>query len=398
MRSLYKHPSGIWYGRVRDKRTNRLHKVSSRETQKRKAEQRILEWVEEKLRQEELGITERVLFDHAFPDWIDQKGQLRERVRRGYEMDFNGIYLPAFRGKLIDAIEVRDIEEFKRLLEEKRNLAPRTVQKHLGVLRGFFTWARRRKYCAVNPCEEVTVKNVRSKRDVVILSMPEAKLLLKACEEPFYVVDSRKSTKYPAYPPPYLSVAVFLALRLGLRKSNILNLRWKQVDFDKQTVKIHGTEMKNHKSHELPLSREVVGFLTKLHENSGTNGQAPSGEQPVIGQRIRDLKRSFRSAAVRADLGPDLLFHHLRHCFSSWLADKCTYPTLQALLGHSIPNSVTGRYIHTGLPEMRQALEKLEWLTEKPFDFKIPRRRNPNWQKRVEQDLFEIKAALARRV
>ncbi len=80
-RSLFRR-GNLWYGRVRDRETGRVYEVSTRERNRNRAEQRIIDWIENRIRSEERDIT-CAGFEEAFQEWLDLK-DIRPSTLRHY--------------------------------------------------------------------------------------------------------------------------------------------------------------------------------------------------------------------------------------------------------------------------------------------------------------------------
>lgn len=110
------------------------------------------------------------------------------------------------------------IESYYQYLQE-RGLSSTTIQNHHMLLQGIFREACKREIILRSPIEFVT-KPKRQRPKVNCYSKQEARQLLEAV----------KGTK--------LELVVTLTLADGLCRSEVLGLRWQDVDFEKQTILI----------------------------------------------------------------------------------------------------------------------------------------------------------------
>ena len=113
-------------------------------------------------------------------------------------------------------------------------------------------------------------------------------------------------------------------------------------------------------------SAEAVALLKRLAKaHLARQHRAPGGETLVFGLEAASIVQPLGRALKRAGLpeidGRRVRFHDLRHTFASWCERHCTFAAVQRLLGHS-PRSVTDRYVHIGMDELRAELDKLPWL------------------------------------
>jgi len=149
---------------------------------------------------------------------------------------------------------------------------------------------------------------------------------------------------------PWQAVAAIrLAALTGMRRGEVIGLKWSEVDLDGRILRL--TESKTGESVR-PLSRTAVDLLGLIRDH-GKDGEfvlpaerkamAAFGGLPKAYSRIvasNGLDDTDRSALA------DLTMHGLRHGFAT-TADALglTLPTVAALLGHAT-GSVTSRYVH----------------------------------------------------
>jgi len=133
---------------------------------------------------------------------------------------------------------------------------------------------------------------------------------------------------------PRLYSVVACALTTGMRKSEILGLRWENVDLERGTIYVLKT--KSGKERRLPITSKLRNVLTCL----GAKQQGPVFEMAEI-----TFRRLFDTA--RKDSGlPHFRWHDLRHTFASNFVMKTgNLPALQKILGHATPEMVL-RYAH----------------------------------------------------
>ncbi len=370
-----------WYGRVRDLETRKMWKVSTRERNKRKAEQFLIKWAEDRLKKEKRISVAPILFAKAIEEYLSLK-TLRPSTLGEYNACFNGVYLPEFEGKYVYEIAIGDIEHFLKKMESVRKQSSRTRQKHLTNLRSFFRWARRRRYTLEDPTEGLRVPR-GAKRIGIALSHEEARRLLEACRTPVILKLSAfrnaggrnggKLTERPTNfqqtfnPSSYLFLAVIIALHTGLRRGNITGLKWRHIDFGKGHIRIPAEEMKANADHVVPIHPELLeAFKERLKELGKCDTEAP-----VLGKEITSLKRSFPWALKHAGLpyqgDRKIRFHDLRHTVSTWLAVRYPQAIKDAILGHA-PRGVSGLYTHVPFEELKKAIDSMPRLLTPPVE------------------------------
>jgi integrase len=153
--------------------------------------------------------------------------------------------------------------------------------------------------------------NLKVKKDragrVRWLSHEEANRLVNCCSEP-------------------LKSVVKFALCTGLRRSNIVNLEWSQVDLNRRVAWIHAENSKSGRAIGVPLNsiaceilRNQVGnhHLYVFVHTKAKNRADGSMTEPVRKMRVDD-NTGFRNALNRAGI-ENFRFHDLRHTWASWL-------------------------------------------------------------------------------
>lgn len=124
---------------------------------------------------------------------------------------------------------------------------------------------------------------------------------------------------------PHLKDCIVAALESGMRKGEILSLRWKQVRWLQNEIALEWQNTKTRRARQIPISptlREVLvrrqkALLKTLPESSTTSDAERLADLHVfgneIGARIKtDVKTAWQGACVRAKI-EDLHFHDLRH-------------------------------------------------------------------------------------
>ncbi len=212
-----------------------------------------------------------------------------------------------------------------------------------------------------------------------VLTIDEARRLLLACREKYVVTCAETSASHPRReagqewhqefaPRQHILTVILVGFLSGLRLGNILGLRWRHLDLGEGVLRIPATEMKNDDDLEVPLHNELWGHLRELlaRAKKKNKGCAPHPDDLVIGVKVAEVTKSFRSALRRANLwNKDRPFraHDMRHSFRTWLAQVKAGDAAEQLLGHKLSgNDVVRRYIHFTLDDLRHELNKLPCL------------------------------------
>jgi integrase len=146
---------------------------------------------------------------------------------------------------------------------------------------------------------------------------------------------------------------VITALNTGMRKSEILNLKWDQVDIKHGFLLIN--RIKNGERREIPINQTLREALQALPRRLDVPYVF---YDPATGKPYQDIKRSFNTALRRAGI-KDFHFHDLRHTFASHLVmSGVDITTVKELLGHKTL-TMTLRYAHLAPSHKLKAVDIL---------------------------------------
>ena len=189
---------------------------------------------------------------------------------------------------------------------------------------------------------------------------------LKELDERQTLLDACLQVNYELY------LCVLMALTTGARKSEILNLTWKNTDLENRAIYFLNT--KNGEDRTIPIPDVLYSELKKLNEQ-------------VKAKKIRHLKSNY--IFVRADGKPNthlidklfpevvsnwkyekIMFHGLRHTYISISSLLGTIQSItKKIVGHKY-DSVTGGYTHADCESLREPMNKIaEYMLygEKPI-------------------------------
>jgi len=139
---------------------------------------------------------------------------------------------------------------------------------------------------------------------------------------------------------------VVLALVTGMRRGEILKLRWKDIDFRLLSIRIPAEHAKTKQERHVPLPAELAAMLDDLPRK---------GERVFEG--IKDIRGSFASALKKAGISDNLHFHDLRHLAAYRLVKMTDVMTAARILGHN-DLKTTMRYLFSTEKDKREAIEK----------------------------------------
>lgn len=158
---------------------------------------------------------------------------------------------------------------------------------------------------------------------------------------------------------PLFKLLVVLALSTGARYSEILYLRWQDVNFGSRMLYFMDT--KNGENRAVPVSKDAYALLeehSKVRKiNSDYVFARPDGKKPA------DLRWQWEEAIKKAKL-TNFKFHDLRHTAASYLAmNGASLLEIAEILGHKTMTMVQ-RYSHL---TKKHTADILERMNEKQF-------------------------------
>jgi integrase len=259
---------------------------------------------------------------------------------RAVERYYIQMFVAVFGNKKISEITTEEVEGFKSY--RSRHVKPATVNRELTLLKHMFTKAVEWKRLLANPLRGVRSLNVPARVER-ILELGEEIRLLAACD----CVRSR-----------LLRPVVILALNTGMRRGELLSLRWEQIDLIQRSIRVLNGKT-NSSERSIPMNSTVFDLVSDLARNKKSNLVFPSNRK--IGERFLDLKKGFKRAVQLAGLRK-IRFHDLRHTFATRLIQsRADIITVQHLLGHA-KISMTARYAHSPNHAKIAAVSRLDKL------------------------------------
>jgi integrase len=151
-----------------------------------------------------------------------------------------------------------------------------------------------------------------------------------------------------------LEPIVLLAMNTGMRRGEILSLRWENVSFDTKTLTVQFEHAKSGKTRHIPLNGEALRTLQNWQTDTGDTGIVFKGQN---GNAMTDVGKGWEKLLDDAGI-TNFRFHDLRHHFASKLVmASVDLNTVRELLGHG-DLAMTLRYAHLA-PEHKAAAVNL---------------------------------------
>lgn len=337
---------------------------------KKRAEQMMREKLREYEARENLVYCD-MLFSDAIRQWLKSSAIRVDGVTlQGYECLAKSQLLPYF-----DAMQIKLVDVNRRVLQTyidekfqsgrkdgKGGLSPRSIRLHKNILFQTLKDAVRDELIPNNPCEQVTLPQMQ-RYEAKFYNEEQLNALLVAIKgEPLY---------------PLIKITSVY----GLRRSEVLGLKWDSVDLEAGTLTIKHTvvkvletvekdKTKNASSHRsFPLVPEVRQLLLDLKNRETANKKLFGREYAVndyilkwddgrpfspdyVSQKFRDLLDEHNLPRIR--------FHELRHSCASFLINMgFSLKDVQEWLGHADIKMTANIYSHIDVSRKKNMADML---------------------------------------
>jgi integrase/recombinase XerD len=246
--------------------------------------------------------------------WVEDRAVSSEATARSY-LSIARKFLAHVGDVPLSSVTTNDVQTFR---ERRAGVVERnTLRNNLKVLGAFFAWCVRIGLMEKNPADGVDVPRLRRGLPKWIDEATTARML-------------RELAADPQAEPDWHLVAL-LAVRQGLRRGEVLGLRWDDIHLDQNLIEIRVTKSKDPR--RLPLHPEVREALS-ARPRDGAN---------VFAARYAVHRGTGASSAITRGLngwlrrnGYSVVLHGLRHSWATQLALRgASALQLREWLGHS---------------------------------------------------------------
>ena len=274
------------------------------------------------------------------------KGQVRENTLREYGSAMRH-FIKATGD--IDYLRVKHEhgERFVQACLDHGN-TPATARKKIATLKRLFQMAIERGQLEENPFGHVRKSRV-----------PKRRIRIYSDDEGIRLIDAARRSQIGS--PMRWDLLIVTALNTGLRRGELLNITWRDIDFERQVVEVapkRDTDqtwewhIKDTERRRVPLTGEVVGLLAQ-HQAEQPVGYTYVFVPPFRYDRIQSLRRKgawsvrkgncpfnnfnrqFRAILSRAGIERGEFHDLLRTCLSNWFANGLREYDVMKMAGHS---------------------------------------------------------------
>ena len=284
----------------------------------------------------------RVRFAEAAAEYLrfsEEDRGCKPTTIRNYRNAISVHLLPVFGEMTLEDITVQEIEQWRAGMSsarQQRELSNKTKNNLLVLMHAIFRRAVKLYGLPANPVASVDRFRVRSSGDIQVFSPEEVWALVRAADSE-------------------ADAAIFLtAAFTGLRRGEVLGLRWRDVDFTGSTIRVRASYAAGT-SDDAEVRQGPRGA-----DGAGRRERTRQARRPGAVHRRRRLRlcrrgwacrsTATRSAADietrwrRAGLRP-LRFHDLRHTFGTRMIAKADIRRVQEWMGHA-DIQTTMKYLH----------------------------------------------------
>jgi integrase len=235
--------------------------------------------------------------------YVVEDRAIKPSTQKEYRSMLNAHILPAFGDRPLEALTARDIERWRARL----SVCPRTKNKLVTVLHGIYRRAQRVWDLSINPA--LNVERLREPRslDMDVFTPEEVMALVRAA-----------ASEQDA-------AIVLTAAFTGLRRGELVALRWRDVDFAASLIRVRATYAhealttpKSGRVRSVPMAPAVAAALARLGQRGVAVGDVDQVFLGAGGGYLDGsaLRRRYERALERAGLRR-LRFHDLRHTFGT---------------------------------------------------------------------------------
>ena len=286
---------------------------------------------------------QRILFkDIAQKYWLIHGKTTKSAEKLIYQ--YNKI-VEYFKDKQAHQITTEDIQIFYNYMSEKDS--PSTANHYLATIKAIFNKADKLGiYTGRNPCKGVDKKENNPPREKYLTKEEIRKIITEA--------------------PARLKPIIACALMTGMRRGEILNLDWQDINFETNIIYIHTS--KSGKQRKIPMISSLKNVFLQLGPQK--TGKIFSISTPAFRFAIRKYLNTLGLE--------DFRFHDLRHSFASLFESETSQTmALQEIMGHSNAN-LTKRYTHLSSQHLTKSINTLDPFFEEIINPKESLAKNSN--------------------
>jgi len=308
--------------------------------------------------------TLRAFLNNAYANHVRENRKTAEEALRRTERQFS-----EWLDRPLAEISEWDIRSWRQA-EQKKDKKNTTINRDLAELSALLSHAVHLQVIEKSPFDRLKPLKVDERKMVRYLTDEEESALIQALRDRDQEIRGKRQSANQwrldrGYEPlkdfddgrfvDHIEPMILLSLNTGLRRGELFQLQWENVDWNKNRLVIEGHTTKNRKTRFLPLVSETLKILWDWMPNPSPDGLVFPGQD---GAPLTDVKKGWRKVMLMANIS-NFRWHDLRHHFASRLVQtKADLYRVSQLLGHS-SIKVTERYAHLDDAALRETMELL---------------------------------------
>ena len=287
----------------------------------------------------------------SFSEWADRwlevykKNTVRAYTYENtYRRRVEKYLKPYFSQRPLDAITQIDIQAFFNSQQQLSMALQKTLKV---ILHDMFNRAVDNDFCQKNPVSNIKLQSTHQKVEKRVLNETQQ---LKAIQ---WSIQNKRFD-------------ILTVLKTGIRRGELLGLRWEDVDLEHQIITISQSisppvakgkdidyKLKSESSHRsIPIDEELTNCLKQIQQKSGLVFGCDNAN--VYGKHI---KKVLEQMANDCNI-PYLTLHELRHTMGTVLREKgVDLYSISKVLGHSGVDVTASIYVHNDIEVLRKALK-----------------------------------------
>lgn len=301
--------------------------------------------------------------DHYMP-WFKAHHKGHEKTLHTLDTSFEPIML-----RRLDEIAGRDLEQIRTAWLNGGN-KPATANRKMGSISGVFSRAVEWAYLPASPLEKVKQLKVDSIGRIRYLSKEESMALRGALDARERIARAERNSAnewrlerrrklLPSLQEvaftDHLKPMVLLSLNTGMRRGEVFNLRWQDVNLAGKVLTVAGEGAKSSETRHIPLNGEALATLKAWKDQGNVTGYVFPG---IDDKPMTDVKTAWLELLKNAGI-IGFRWHDMRHDFASRLVMAgVPLNTVRDLLGHA-DIKMTLRYAHLAPDSKAAAVEQL---------------------------------------
>jgi len=308
-------------------------------------------------------VVDSYYLDELKEDFLKTKSHTTDATRKGYKSVINLFMEDVGRSMTVNLIKPSDIRSFC-FQEKYSNATKRNYYKHLKV---FFKWLNEQKIIDENPCDSVVPPKKKDKLVDKIFSEEELGIIFDAFKEHHKMCKENRHIVQKSLRQDWFIPMITTAYYTGLRRKEITNLKWHQVDLKNREISV--TDTKNGRERTVVVFDNVRKTLKNWLKQSGNPKKGYVFPSPKSHQKKQValpgdyVSKVFKKYVKKTDLKESIHFHGLRHSCATFMIRKGFDVTMvKEMLGHK-SIEVTMRYVSLCVKDRMNRAEELGLIT-----------------------------------